>query len=195
MMTEEQRWSITPQQYIRKLFAETKDGKVAFTVFPELEEPYEYTCEANWSEADAEGLVQKYETLAAMLYKFGKMAEELEEEENREKLLTPEELEVWNTYILSFDYSEWDMENIIELQERLEYDELSEEEYDILERYDEWRTKECDKRLPKRYFSSEYLINRARRYVRLVYLDAPLVVQNEELRYLAEKMVLYYCCK
>ena len=71
--------------------------------------------------------------------------------------------------------------------------ELTEEEEALLKRHDAWIEQQCLQRLPHVGCTSVYLINRARRYERLVSLHAPEIVLENEARCLAEEMVLYYC--
>ena len=70
---------------------------------------------------------------------------------------------------------------------------LTEEEFALLEEYWEWYEQQCLQRLPYNRRSPAELINRARRYERLVSLHAPEIVLENEARCLAEEMVLYYC--
>lgn len=194
-MTEEMRKELTPQQYIRQLFSETKDGKLKITYhYPfDIEEPYTITYEMDWSEADAEAMVQRYEDLETMLRKFGELQTELEEEEGRQKLLTPEELKTWEIFIRPFSPFEVDESVIAELYFRGEYDSLDDDENDLLERHFWWQERNSLARLPFLRRSPTNMILRARRYEKLVSMDAPEAVIQEEGRWLAEEIVLYYC--
>ena len=53
-------------QYIRELFAATKDGKIKITCYTEIEGPYDRTYEVDWTVADAEKVVERYEALKNM---------------------------------------------------------------------------------------------------------------------------------
>lgn len=195
-MNENNRWEITPQQYVRKLFAETKDGKLDITNYPTNGHPiYVSTHEMDWNEEDVEALIQRFETLEAMLKRFGQMAEELEDEDKRTKLLTTEELAAWDVYIRPLGEFEVDISVINEISIRGEYDQLSDEEYDLLERYYEWEAAQFLQRLPFNRCSPRNMLIRAKRYMKLVYWDAPEIVAREEARLLAEEMVLYYCSR
>lgn len=99
------RRELTPQEFIRQLFAEARDGKVSIEYAPFLDEPYTMTYEIDWTAEDAEKLVQRYDALTA---------------------------------------------------------------------------------------APTHIINRARRYERLVSMNAPAIIINEEGRSLAEELVLYY---
>lgn len=193
-MTQETRRELTPQQYIRQLFAETKDGKLKITYhYPlDIEEPYTVTYEMDWTKEDSEVMVQQYEGLTTMLRKFGALQTELQKEENRKTLLTPEEQKVWETFILPFSPFEVDESVIEELYFRGEYDSLDDEENELLERHWWWRERNTLERMPFLRRSPTSMILRARRYEKLVEWAAPEIVIQEEGRWLAEEMVLYY---
>ena len=112
-------------------------------------------------------------------------------------MLSPELVEVWNTYIREFDEEfdagEINLDEIYAMRESGA--ELSEEEHDALDRHYEWFEEQCLKRLPKKVYSPMHLVNRAQRYEYLISCNAPKTVINEEGRCLAEEMLLYYAVK
>ena len=207
-MTEEMRNDLTPQGYIRQLFRETADGKLAITYYPFVGEPETRTYEVNWTAADAEQIVSRYILLTNALTRIGRLHDQLEDAENRNKLLTAADLEVWNTYIRPYDPFEIDLsafeyglpydpvelqETIINaIQERGRYGDLTEEEEGLWKRYCIWREEQSQKRIPFHRRSSADLIQAARRYEMAIRLDAPELVVTEQGRSLAEEMVLYY---
>lgn len=193
-MTQDMRTELTPQQYIRQLFAETKDGKLAITYhYPlDIEEPYTITYTMDWTEKDMEIMEQRYESLSAMLRKFGTLQTELQEEGKRKALLTMEEQKVWNAFIQPFSPFEVDESVIEELYFRGEYDSLDDDENELLERHWWWRERNTLERMPFLRRSPTGMILRARRYEKLVGWNAPEIVIQEEGRWLAEEMVLYY---
>ncbi len=183
-------------QYIRELFAATKDGKVKITCYTEIEGPYDRTYEMDWTGTDAEKVLKKYEALIAALSKIGKLHDELENEDKLRELLTDEENAVWETYIRPFEEFEVDQELLTELYDRRYCgDQLSDDEIDILENHYEWFNEQSLKRLPFERCSPMHVINRAQRYEHLVSMNAPEIVIGNEGRCLAEEMVLYYCSK
>ena len=192
-MTRDMRAELTPQQYIRQLFAETKAGKMSITYHYQydIEEPYTRTYDMDWTAEDAQSIVDRYDDLTAKLCKFASMQAQLQEE-SPEKLLTPEELRVWETFLKPFAPFEVEESVIGELYLRGEYDTLDDEENELLERHWRWRERNSLERMPFLRRSPADVILRARRYARLVELSAPEVVIQEEGRYLAEEMVLYY---
>jgi hypothetical protein len=193
-MTVEMRSELTPQQYIRQLFSETKDGKLDITYhYPlDIEDPYTINYTMDWTEKDAETIVQLYDALATMLRKFGQLHTELKNEEKRNCLLTAEEVTCWETYIRPFSPFKVEETVIGELYLRGEYDSLDDEENELLERHFWWRERNSLERMPFLRRSPRVLILRAQRYEKLVSLHAPEVVIQEEGRWLAEEMVLYY---
>lgn len=210
-MTKEMRKDLTPQDYIRQMFCETKDGKLSITYYPYVGEPETITYQVNWAEEDTEQIVQKYNLLTDALSRIGRLHDQLEQEENRKSLLTATDLEVWNTYIRPYDPFEMDLsafelgfyydpvelqESIINaIHERGRYGDLVEEEETLWIRYCIWREEQSQKRIPFNRRSSAALIRAARRYEKMVSMDAPESVVTEEGRCLAEEMVLYYAGK
>lgn len=191
-MKIEVRRKLSPQAFIRQLFAETKDGRVSIEYAPFFDEPYTMTYDMDWTAEDVENLVQRYDALTAALTHIGKLHESLDVEANRKEFLTQEEQGVWDTYIRPFDPFDGDLEEVAELEFRRETENLDEEEQAILDRHYEWYEANCLQRLPVVKSTPTYVINRAKRYERLVSLNAPAVVINEEGRCLAEEMALYY---
>jgi len=193
--TEENKYrTLTPEQYICRLFDDTADGRLEITYYPHHPEPpYTRTYGMDWTEADRDAMVQRYQTLTAMLTKFGKNHAELADEERRKALLTPEELLVWQTYICPFEPFAVEESVISELYFRAEYDSLDEAENELLERHAQWRETNSLKRLPYLRCSPSAMILRAQRYERLVSWNAPEVVLQEEGRCLAEEILLYHC--
>lgn len=194
-MTEEMRNTLTPQGYIRQMLRETQDGKISITYYPVIGDPEVYTYQVNWSEDDAERIVQKYDSLTLALARIGQLDNQLDDKETREKLLSVEDLEIWNTYICPYEPFECDLSIVEEIHERAQLGDLLEEEEDLWKRYCMWREEQSQKRIPFNRQSSADLILRARRYEKLISLHAPVLVITEEGRCLAEEMVLYYAGK
>ena len=187
------------ENYIRAMFAKTKDGMLTLTHYPEDgSEEFDRTYPVNWDSKTAEALENQFEKLRSYLDRIGLLHDELQavvkEMKNPGKILKEELLEVWNTYIAPFEVHDMDDDAIADADTKRFYgDELTEEEKSLLKRYDAWIEQQCLKRLPHLGCSSVGLINRARRYERLVSLHAPEIVLENEARCLAEEMVLYYC--
>ena len=73
--------------------------------------------------------------------------------------------------------------------------DLFEEEEEILKRFYMWREDQSQKRIPFNRRSCANMITQAMRFERLLSLNAPETVVQEEGRCLAEEMVLYYAGK
>lgn len=208
-MNRHLRNDLTPQGYIRHMFAETENG--VFTV--ECENPGNDFFEegrslrVNWTAEDAEQTVQRYNLLTSALARIGRLHNQLKDEESRKKLLSEADLEVYNTYVQPYEPMEvnWEelypippcepselMSLIQEIHERGRYGDLIEEEELLWKQYCMWNEEQSRKRIPFNRRSCADLITRASRYERLISLGAPEVIVTEEGRCLAEEMVLYY---
>ena len=194
-MTEDIRKECTPQDYIRRLFCETKGGELKISYFPFLDQPYSFTYRMDWTNQDAEAIVARYNSLTAALTQIGKCHNKLGDEKKRKELLSPKELDVWDTYIRPFESFEVDSDAIADLYFKSETDSLEDEEYELLDRYYDWFVTNSRKRLPFDRWCPAKLVNRAQRYEKLIELNAPQSVVAEEGRFLAEEMVLYYHCE
>ena len=192
-MNEETRNSCSPQEYVLKLFEETENGNLTIQYRPILDQPYFEKYKMDWSREDAERVVQQYDTLTTALTRIGTLHDAVQDEAERRKLLTKEELAVWDTYIRPFEPAFEASDDVIaELYFRRESDSLEEDEDELLERHYEWFVAHSRERLPSDRRCPSQLINRARRYEALVKLNASETVLAEEGRSLAEEMVLYY---
>ena len=180
-------------EYIRDLYCATEGGELTITYIPSNgEPPCTYTYGADWTNEDADIMVQKYDKLEAHLKKIGQLYADLEDEANRISLLTEEELETWNIYIRPYDTFDVDTDLLFELYQRWEGDDtLDDEEYEILERHYAWKDEQSQKRLPVKYHKSMDLIEIARQYVKAIYWKAPELVVHKMSRYLAEELVRY----
>ena len=207
-MNVQMRNDLTPQGYIRHMFAETQNGefKVGYTEFFNDSAPEERTLQLNWTAEDAEKVEQRYNLLTSALARIAHLHDQLENEENRKKLLSESDLEVWNTYVQPFEPMEvnWDELYplspcepeelpylICEIHERAIGDLIEEEEL-LLKLYYMWREEQSQKRIPFNRRSSADMITRAMRYEKLISIGAPEIIVTEEGRLLAEEMVLYY---
>lgn len=209
-MTEQMRRDLTPQGYIRRMYAETENGEF-FVGFMDPDRNYEEESErrfqVNWTEEDAEQLVVKYNLLTSALARIARVHDQLSDEVARAKLLSESDLEIWNTYVRPYEPMEvnWDelypippcepdelMSLIQSIHERGYYGDLIEEEELLWKQYCMWEEEQSQKRIPFNRRSCADLIARASRYERLISLGAPEIVVTEEGRCLAEEMVLYY---
>ena len=195
-MKKTKRWDILPQQHILNLYIKTQNDKLAITYYPENgEEPYDLTYDMDWTKEDAMALAAKCESLVATLTRLAQSHDKLQDTNKRTELLNDEEIKVWNTFVRAFNPFEVAESVIDELYQRGEFDELSKEENELLERHYAWREADCLERLPFNRTSPINYVIRAKRYEQLIHLNAPEIVIKDEARCLAEEMVLYYCSK
>ena len=176
--------TLSGADYIRAMFANTKaDASLTF----EAEEPV--TWYMDWSEADAEEIVTEYKKLQSDLTR---LAKDHDRWRGSTEGMPAELLEVWNTYILPYPDQGMDDDKIFDISMKLEVgDPLTEEEKKLWYRYDAWREKNALTRLPMDRCNPAFLIQRARRYEKLVSLHAPKIIIDNEARYLAEELALY----
>ena len=209
-MTREMHDDLTPQGYIRQMFRETQDGKLSITYYPFIGEPETITYQVNWTEEDAEQIIQKYNLLTFSLARIGRLHDQLEDEQSRNKLLSEDELQIWNTYVKPYEpmVVDWEqlypippcepnelMPLIQEIHERAKFGDLIEEEEKLWKQYCMWREEQSQKRIPFDRRSAANMIQRARCYEKRIRMNAPEVVVTEEGLGLAEEMVLYYAGK
>lgn len=188
--------NIIPQEYIRQLYDNMHDDKISITYYPTNgEKPYSFSFQMDCTEADIEALIERYSQLTATLERIALIHDELQNEEKRREILTSEEASVWEIFIKPFKPFEVEEEVIDELFYRGEFDELSEEENELLERFYEWREKDCLERLPYNRKSPMDYITAAKYYERLKSVNAPNDVVKKTEKWLAEEMLKYYCGK
>jgi hypothetical protein len=65
-MIEDIRSECTPQDYIHKLFCETKEGELTIDYFPFFDQPYSFTYRMDWTKQDAEAIVEHYNSLTLL---------------------------------------------------------------------------------------------------------------------------------
>ena len=191
-MTEEMRNDLTPQGYIRQMFRETADGKLAITYYPFIGESETHTYDVNWTAEDAEQIASRYILLTNALARIGRLHDKMEGKEDWYKLLEEADLEVWNTYVKPYEPFEVELSVIDAIHERAQFGDLFEEEKELWKRFCIWEEEQSQKRIPFDRRSSIDLIQAARRYEKAVCLNTPEVVLTEQGRCLAEEMVLYY---
>ena len=195
-MIDEKRLATPPIQHIRNLFESINDGKLTVTYYDPIEPSFTKTYEVSCAAADADAIVAEYEALVRALETIGKAHARFDNGENPEGILTPTHLDVWNTYVRDFDEvfdaGEYNLDDLYQMREM--WADLTDEEYEVLERHHEWFEEQCLKRLPKKDYSPMLLMNRVQRYEYLISCNAPKSVIDEEGRRIAEEMILYRFC-
>ena len=194
-MKEINRYEMNPVDYIRHLFAKTRDGRLVFTYEPEVvAEQYMYVLMMDWTEEDAQTLVERYSTLEAQLRKFVHEYETLKDEKPRKYALTPEERTSWEIYMepcegLHAIDSFYNMSKYNEEEWRYE---ISDENFLKLKEMHESYEADCLKRLPFNRTSPADMIRAAHRFAMFLQMQAPAIVINRLSCDLAEQMAIYY---
>lgn len=196
MIQENAKMKMTASAYIREMFKDTADGKLTLTHYPEDGgEEYTQTYNVDWDAQTAKQLAKRFDALISNLDRIALLHDSLMNGERNVSLLTPGQQEIWETFLAPFEDGGFDEEEIFDLQMKEAYESLTEEEEALLNEYYDWYEQQCLQMLPYNRCSSASFVNRARRYEKLVSLDAPQVIRDNEARCLAEEMVLYYCMK
>lgn len=184
---------LSPEEFIRQLFNDTVDGKMKITYYPNIEEkPYDLTYYMTWNEKDAEELVERCNILLTRLAYIGENHKLIEDEEKRKKFMTEEDQSVWETYVKPFEPFEVSEDVINELYFRGEFDQLEDEENELLERHYEWQNSQSLQRLPFERTSPLEMIRLAQSFTILYSMDAPEEMLMAVGRELAEEMAIYY---
>lgn len=183
---------LTPVEFIRRLFEDTKDGILKITYYPLLEETgYDVRYPVKWGKAECEEVILEYTKLENALRFLGENEDALLTEEGRAKLLDEELLAYWEIYAKPFKEFRVSEEEIDELNFRGEFDQLSDEEHELLEEHYQWYEAQMLKRLPFKGKTPHALIEKAHRYICFVKLNAPEVLLKALGKEIAEELVLY----
>lgn len=175
-------------QYVRTLFDESRDGWLTIGID---QERFDY--EVDWDEKQAEELASSCQRLVELLTELAPMQESLLQSTRR---LSKEQMDVWNSYLRPFPEHDMDKEALRAVWEKEAIGlALNPEERKLSRQYDSWYEKQALLRLPWERCAPSNLICCARRYARLVKLNAPEAVREYEARCLAEEFVLYHCMK
>ena len=178
----------TIPEYVRTMFDESRDGEL-----PVGDADNRFDCPVEWNEQTAELLAQQCGALVAHLTELAGMYDKLKIETRH---LTREQLAVWDTYLKPFPQHGMDMETLRAIWEKFETGEpVTEEERALADQYVNWFEENSLTRLPFESSHPAQLINRAKRYGKLVRLNAPAVVLESEAKRFAEEFVLYHCMK
>ena len=229
---------LDPGEYIDMMFERTyaDDGVLYEPFFDETkrlpgteygENPtsliFRHDCVMDWSEADRDCVKAEVEALYRAFFeladKYGSLGDT--EEENA-KLLPPELLTVWKTYLRSFDSGSFDLERIGNIGDRIKawhaasdaahetakelpedrYNKIvesvrsniSEEEDDYVYDYRCRLIEQAEQRLGKTHMAYDLVI-RAQRLCRLMALHAPERMILYEGRRFAQAYAIHACAK
>ena len=178
----------TISQYVRTMFNESRDGELTVG-----HDDDRFDCPVEWDEQTAERLAEQCSTLIAHLTDLAAQYDKLLYETRH---LTKAQMDVWNTYLRPFPKHGLDMEALQVIWEKFETGEaVTEEERSLADQYVNWFEENALTRLPHKCCNPAQLINRAKRYCKLVRLNAPAIVLESEAKRFAEEFVLYHCMK
>ena len=184
---------LDPVVYIGALLGATKDGKLTLTHYlTDGSDAFPRVYEMDWTEEDAIEVAEIFVMLQSDLEQIGTLHDQLTDQQQAEKLLSPELLYVWQTYIEPFEDAGFNEEEIVALQMKKD---LTEKEYLLLEAYEEWYEDMSLMRLPYERRNPARLISEARRYEQLIAMGESKDILEIYACALAEEMVLYYCMK
>lgn len=170
-------------QYIRTLFGENPDGQLTVGAGADR---FDYSVQ--WDAQTAEALGQQCEALVLHLQALA--------QRRGHSRMTPEERAVFNTYLRPFPEHGMDKDALRAVWEKEAIGlTLKAQERQLSRDYAKWYEAQALERLPWKGCAPTDLIRCARRYARLVQLNAPEAVQEHEARWLAEEFVLYHCMK
>ena len=183
---------LSPEEFIRCMFKQTRDGMMELYYDQTVGEPEALRDPMSWKESDLEEFIQRYCDFAAKLTTFAKMHDILVDRKERERILSEEDRKIWDIYVEPLKPFEVEQSVIDELYFRGEFDQLTDEENDLLERHYDWCETQCLARLPKLNDSSYDLIISAQRFENIAYLNDLSLIKMEIGRELAYRMAIYY---
>lgn len=173
-------------QYVLTMFEESQDGVLTTG---DADNRFDYSVQ--WDEGTAKELAQQCSALIVHLTELAGQYDKLLHETGH---LTKAQLDVWNTYLMPFPKHGLDMEALQTIWEKLETGEaVTEEEQALSDQYTHWFEENALIRLPIKRCAPTQLMNRAQRYGKLVRLNAPTIVPENEAKRFAEEFVLYHC--
>lgn len=188
---EEREWE--SGEYIMELFHRTHFGDLAIRYEPFERPAYTQHYSVAWTKQDAVALAEEYTALVHSLARIARGCDDTTSLEGAKVALSDEDFGVWYTYIRPFEEPfDQTPQALEDLYFRRQEETLTQEEQEILHRHQQWLTRNCLTRLPQKGRLPNVVIQRARRYWRLLQLNAPHIVVAAEGRSLAEDLVLYH---
>lgn len=182
MMNRDHFLSVSGADYIRAMFANTKDGILTLG-----DEEYVEQIPLDWDEETMEEMVSVYEELVSDLTRLTQWERSMEG-------MPMNLLGAWLTFMKPYPEYPEDSDKLFSLSMKAElHEEMTPEEQQQLDAWHTWMEEQALTRMPYHHCNPANLIQRARRYEKLVALKAPKVVLDNESRCLAEELVQYYC--
>lgn len=167
-------------RYVLALFDESRDGSLAVGSGLEWMDH-----DVDWNAEQAVELARQCAELIGCLTELARRPAW----QHRSK----EQAEIWNTYLRPFPDHDLDRDDLRTVREKEAQGlALNKSEQDLSRHYRRWYEENTLKRLPWKGCAPTNLICCARCYVRLVEWNAPVALQENEARSLAEAFVLYH---
>jgi len=189
--------SMAPSSYVDHLYSETdENGMLCIPSWNEGDdEDYTlYSCEMTWKKSDVPGIADKCSNHLKTIEDCAGLAKA---SPDMKDCPDADYQEFWNTYLLRFEDST-DIGNIEDpdsIEGKLFLGKkLTSEEQQKYDLYCENLYRQAEERLGKNNFSYAVLI-RSMRYFRLLTLNAPKAVTDNEKRILIEALVFFSFCK
>ena len=177
---------------INSLYAHTTDGKLLYVDYHNDENvaderEYYYDAFMRWDEDDRDDAVREFTVLCENLRRIAKADDFSSDAELNE---------VYNKYLAPIDAGDLDMDRISEIGENLFLDaeNVSDEDHDYYAKWEVIFREEANARLGRNAFSAP-LLERVRRYYRLIELGAPEIIKNLEEVKLAKDFVRFKFCR
>lgn len=216
---------LIPAQFIFLMFDRTDENGILYipgwncNFSDDADKESIYRCRMNWNVTDCKKTADEFNTLYNNLQKIAAVYDELDGSvENATEVLESDGLfQTWNTYIRRFDTGNIDIQQILDIEDRVEIvnwlDELSqkgeemseyekntmkeymdvsvsEDELQILDDYRDAVFNDAEKRVGKNICAFDFVV-RTMRLCRLMNLHAPEAVTGHEARECAAAMVIH----
>jgi len=154
------------------------------------EERTKYSCTMNWTKADAEKAKEDFSNLFAQIQKISFRW--------KSEPLLEDLFEIYSKYIKDFEerYDVGNIEDSDSIEGKIFLGkELTKEEQEYYDKYIDDLREQANDRLGEDNQFSLNLISRARRFCRLLQLNAPQIVVENEVKAFATSYVLFRFCK
>ncbi len=185
--------TLSVSEYINLLFEATANGVLSIPRYEDnsIEQGPDYidSFVMNWNENNIDGIIIAAEKLISDIKTIASMTEESEDGyvadvDGNDKLYA-----VWKMFISSMDDANIDREKFNDICERMDGDNLTDEEWEYYDSVITKRTENASKRLGRKVYCYNAII-RAQRLYKLILLGAPEVVINNEANMFAEAFVI-----
>lgn len=180
---------ISGGEYILSMFEQTRDNILCCSI--NFYMPGTFTM--RWQYDDALKTAVECDLLLSRLRRIGEAYKAIDGVITGDRpSLAPELEPVWELYVKPLEAEGYDYKKVFALEERRDNDQqLTSQEKKYIEDYYNAIKAAALKRLPMGGVHPHDLINRCYRFVRLIVLDAPDIIMENESRMLARTYALY----